>query len=554
MKGKRLPLYLRTVWHIKPRQLANFALRRVLPAATVAPYDGEIMLRQNEGMIPGIARNGMSGSQNQFRFLNIAKTFDLSQMDWSCREMSKLWRYNLHYFDYLHDPEISPESIAKLINSWIELNPPGAEDAWEPFTVSLRMVNWIKLFLQPAYQNRVEKGWMKSLYHQALWLEKNIESHLLANHYFKNCKALVFAGMFFAGADAERWLKKGLRILSAELDEQILPDGGHFERSPMYHSMILEDCLDLLNLGLGTVDPDLVSRLTEKCRVMLSFLVGMIHPDGQIALFNDAAFGIEPTYAELAEYFERLTGVKSEAPDAPCWSFPESGYFVMAPRPSDRLIIDCGPVGPDYQPGHAHSDALSFELSLQGRRVIVDSGCCQYVDGDIRRYNRGNAGHNTVTVDGENQSEVWGAHRCARRARPLYGRLEKREDGALFFEGSHDGYRRLAGKPIHHRRITWSGETCLIEDRVDGGGKHDLELRLHIHPALSVEVAAGSAVIRNGSEPLATITPLCGGRVETADGWYCPEFGVQQPCIVLTTRFSLAQLPFNAGWAIRTDN
>lgn len=226
----------------------------------------------------------------------------------------------------------------------------------------------------------------------------------------------------------------------------------------------------------------------------------------------------------------------------------------MAPRPGYRLIIDCGPVGPDYQPGHSHCDTLSFELSLKGRRLIVDSGCAHYPDDEIRRYNRGNAGHNTVTVDGENQSEVWGAHRCARRARPLYGRMEKRQDGTLLFAGAHDGYCRLKGKPIHHRTVTWPGETCLIEDLVEGEGRHDLESRLHIHPALSVEFVGGSAVIRTGEESLATISALDGGRIETTDGWYCPEFGMQQRCTVITTSFSMTRLPFSGGWAIKVGN
>lgn len=89
-------------------------------------------------------------------------------------------------------------------------------------------------------------------------------------------------------------------------------------------------------------------------------------------------------------------------------SFPASGYFRLEPTPGDVLVVDCGPIGPDYQPGHAHCDTLSFELSLNGRRVIVDSGCSQYVDGEIRQYNRGSLGHNTLAIDGVNQSEVWG--------------------------------------------------------------------------------------------------------------------------------------------------
>ena len=216
-----------------------------------------------------------------------------------------------------------------------------------------------------------------------------------------------------------RWLKKGTEILTAELREQILPDGGHFERSPMYHAMILEDCLDLLNICRGCrlkAAQILSERLPDVCRRMMMFLHGMRHPDGQIALFNDAAFAIEASPGELAAYYERVTSEDSPAPAGRSWKFPDTGYYVMAPRTGDRLIVDCGAVGPDYQPGHAHCDTLSFELSLKGRRVIVDSGCCQYEDGDIRQYNRGNLGHNLLTIDGQNQSEVWGAHRCARRA------------------------------------------------------------------------------------------------------------------------------------------
>lgn len=502
-------------------------------------------------------RRLMEGDESNFTFLNLTKRFDQARFDWPASGMGKLWRYNLHYFDYLSEEGRSWENKVFLLDDWRKNNPKDTPNAWESFPVALRIVNWIKFFLSPETDEKLEERWLQSLYQQALWLEKNIEYHLLANHYFKNGKALIFAGLYFSGSDAERWLKKGLGIIAEELDEQILADGGHFERSPMYHAMILEDCLDLYNITSGQSIPEVQTlrhRLRHKAAAMLVFLDGMTHPDRDIALFNDAAIGIEARPMELAGYYERLTGEKAPNFNGDHGSFATTGYHVMAPRPGDRLIIDCGPVGPDYQPGHAHCDTLSFELSLKGKRVIVDSGCCQYVDGDIRRYNRGNAGHNTVTIDGENQSEVWGAHRCARRARPVFGRLEKQDDGVLFFTGAHDGYRRLKGKPIHYRSITWAGEICRIEDRVEGKGNHDLEARLHIHPALSVELVAGSAIIRAGAEPLASISPLGGGRLETIDGWYCPEFGVQHPCTVLTMRFSMAPLPFNGGWIIMGGN
>lgn len=224
----------------------------------------------------------------------------------------------------------------------------------------------------------------------------------------------------------------------------------------------------------------------------------------------------------------------------------------MAPESGDRLIIDCGPVGPDYQPGHSHCDNLSFELSLKGRRVIVDSGCCQYVDGDIRRYNRGNMGHNTLTVDGTNQSEIWGAHRCARRAYPLGASLEKRKDGSLYYSGAHDGYRYLKGRPVHHRNITWSGDAYLIDDRVEGQGTHDIETRLHIHPDLMIDLDGEKAIIRHGVDILATISLSGKGRIGRCEGWYCPEFGIKVPCTVLKAGYENVPLPFSGGWVIST--
>ena len=199
---------------------------------------------------------------------------------------------------------------------------------------------------------------------------------------------------------------------------------------------------------------------------------------------------------------------------------------------------------------NAGRNSLSFELSLKGVRVIVDSGCCQYEDGEMRRYNRGNPGHNTLTIDGGNQSEVWGAHRCARRARPVYARLASHPDGTLLFEGAHDGYRRLRGSPVHHRRIAYAARSYLIEDRVEGEGVREIVSRLHIHPDLGVILRGSEAWIANGEKLLATVSPHGPGAVRKGSGWYSPEFGVKRSCVVLETG-RREPLPYRGGWLIR---
>jgi uncharacterized heparinase superfamily protein len=516
--------------------------------------------------VPFLASFGFDASdiiRGRFCFLNEAADLG-SNPDWRAKDKSRLWRYNLHYFSYLMTDGGIPERDARhLIEHWIAENPPGTKDSWDPFPVSLRVVNWIKYFSAMPY-NPV---WVESALHsacvQVAWLDKSLEYHLLGNHLFKNAKALIFAGIFLFGRNREKWMTKGLKILKNELREQILPDGGHFERSPMYHSMILEDCLDLLNAfrGLGSMDGRRAGRnldetiflLEEAASKMAVFLQGMVHPDGQIPLFNDSAFGIEQDPERLLSYCETLTGRKIEHFDRRMWSFPQSGFFVMAPRPGDRLIADCGVIGATYQPGHAHCDLLSFELSLKGRRVIVDSGCSRYEEGEIRRYNRGNIGHNTITVDGRNQSEVWGAHRCARRARPLYARLDS-EDEAIIFAGAHDGYKRRPGRAVHHRSIRWTSDEIQVRDYIDGKGTHSIESRLHIHPDLVVSRRNGAVLISDKGEALVEVFLSWGGEIGETEGWYSPEFGIQRRCTVLRVWQNRAELPYSACWTLKLAN
>ena len=343
-----------------------------------------------------------------------------------------------------------------LLHRWVAENPPGTGTGWEPYPTSLRIVNWIKWALAPRGLPALPPECQHSLAVQARWLSRRLEHHLLGNHLFANAKALVFAGAFFVGPEADRWRRLGLRLLARELDEQILADGGHFERSPLYHAILLEDVLDLTNLsgaypGLfgGTeaaavteavVDVwagvDAVIRANAiggatavfhwraKATAMLDWLAAMTHPDGEISFFNDAAFGIAPTLADLQRYADGISAFSQAHPspstipatnpvnpagttDVPCRWLRDSGYVRLAAGPA-VAILDVAPIGPDYLPGHAHADTLSFELSLFGQRVIVNGGTSRYGSGPERLAERGTAAHSTVQLDGVDSSEVWG--------------------------------------------------------------------------------------------------------------------------------------------------
>lgn len=543
-----LQRYVHTLRHLRASQWWHQLLHRLPKLSTASLPSQPVSLRPGVQLLHHMAMRPPVDTDAAFTFLHRERVFDPGRIPWACSDMPRLWRYNLHYFDYLQHPQRSVENKSHLVSDWIEYNPQGTVDAWEPYTASLRIVNWVKFFLslsaaslkkstgdEGATKGELHAGlkpeWLKSLYSQALWLEQNIEYHILANHYLKNGVALFFAGAYFQGVDADRWLKKGVQILREELDEQFLADNGHFERSPMYHSICVTDYLDVLNLARqsqGVLSPEDQTKFVQQITTSLNFLSDICLPDNEIPLFNDSAFGIAPTPSQIFDYAQKVIGY--EPPVRPSslttHSHAASGYFVCR-NGDDAIIIDCGSIGPDYQPGHAHCDTLSFELAIEGRRVVVDSGVHDYEPSPERAYARSTKAHNTVAVDGEEQSEIWGVFRVARRARPLEARLERRPDGSVWFTGAHDGYRRLRGRPIHRRIIAYNGKaTWKIEDRLEGNGGHRMESYLHIHPDYRVEKHGASFHITETSgKTIALIEALEANEVRMERGWYFPEFG-----------------------------
>lgn len=462
----------------------------------------------------------------------------LSEIGWDGPEPEKLWRYNQHYFDDLNarDAPARLEWHHALLADWVARNPPGKGTGWEPYPTSLRIVNWVKWALAG---NELPPECHQSLAVQARWLSRRLEWHLLGNHLLANAKALVFAALYFDGPEAEKWLARGTAILHRELGEQVLPDGGHFELSPMYHALALEDMLDLLNIldaNAGALPPTadaLRDRIRERSPAMQRWLHAMSHPDGGIAFFNDAAFGIAPAAAGLDDYAGRLGLAPARPPDPdPVVELPDSGYARLARGPA-VLIADLARVGPDYLPGHAHADTLSFELSLHGHRVLVNSGTSVYGDGRERLRQRGTAAHNTVVVAGSDSSEVWSGFRVARRARPLQVRVAD-EGGRLIAEGAHDGYRRLPGRPVHRRRWTLTERHLEIADEVTPAAP--AEARFHLHPAVEIvrEGAFHGHLRLPGGETVRWRAEAAAIGVDAAT-WH-PEFGssIANECLVLT--------------------
>jgi uncharacterized heparinase superfamily protein len=552
----RSALYWRTARHLKPRQVAHQILHRLRSRHFAPPSMSALKARKVSGPAQFNAAPLLDKDKPwSFRFLNIERTFADGSIDWISGELPKLWRYNLHYFDYLLDSNRNAGERAQIVDHWILHNPPGTQDAWEPYTASLRIVNWIKYFLSTAAPDAaVSPRWTESLAAQCGWLRRNIEYHLLANHLFKNAKALLFASVFFEGPAADEWLQKGSEILSEQLEEQFLSDGGHYERSPMYHAIMVEDLLDVIALDRAV--PNVISSkaldaLKRQAIPALAFLRDLTLPDGEIALFNDAAHGIAASTPSLFAYAARLLGTKPicSRAEGQLIDRPASGYFGWC-GPADGWLIDCGSVGPDYQPGHTHCDTLSYELLIDGRRIVIDTGVYDYEPGERRQRSRGTAGHNTVMVDGAEQSEIWGVFRVARRARALEARVASHE-GRVSFVGAHDGYCRLPGSVIHRRTAEYAPNRLLqISDELLGDGFHVMENRVHLAPGLRLSRHAGVLEVRDNANVLVALLNVGEGSsiyIEPAEQY--PGFGRAERIDVLRLR-SEGVLPLRQQYSI----
>ncbi len=472
-----------------------------------------------------------------FVFLNHSVQFP-RQIEWNDPRQEKLWLYHLHYFDYLL-PFIQPgssndfESGRKIIQEWIEQNPVGYGNGWEPYPTSLRLINWTFFFTrfstQLAENPSFQKQFWNSLYRQFLWLEKFLEYHLMANHLLVNLKAMVWGSLLFRD---EKRFRRYTQKFSEQLQEQILPDGGHFERSPAYHAAILVDLLDLCNLlsALGSSGiqipgmQELHAELESVIPKMLEWLHFMTHPDGEIALFGDSALKVAPAPTQILAYFRSVCQQSVTLPNLEVKWLKHSGYVVFTGR-NQRLILDVGELGVSYQPGHAHCDLTSFEYAFDGERFIVDTGVGSYLPDERRQKARSILGHNTVVVNGLDQAEIWQAFRMGRRVSPSRVNLEQIHRGVRF---SVEYENRLvpARGYWHRRRVEMvEEEFFLIQDAIRTSHPESIESRLHFPPDTEIQLEKGRCWLIREEKKVVLLWNPQQMRAQLHSWFYVPEFG-----------------------------
>ncbi|MEZ0539270.1 heparinase II/III domain-containing protein [Fibrella arboris] len=521
-------LYWRTLRHLTPRQLIYQVWNRLRgrPRLNWTSADANV---------PSLPL------PITFTLLNQSVTFT-ERIDWNYATNGKLWTYTLNYFDWLTPPEhgstLTPypfsgqggDSIrdgVALIHAFIQQTN-DLRDGLEPYPTSLRLLNWRSFLLREGIQDSFIE---RHMYAQTALLRSRLEYHLGGNHLLENACALTMMAVHF---QHRLWFADGAKLLANQLHEQFLTDGGHYERSPVYHQLLTGRLLDLYAVLLTSswvTDATLIRYVREKIAAMLNWLVTVTFRDGSVPMVNDAAYGVAPTTAGLLAKAAPLGFRPTQI------QLTDSGYRMLT-TPRLEVFIDVAPVGPDHQPGHAHADTFSFVLHIDGQPVVVDPGTSTYQIGERRRWERSTAAHNTVTVSDQNSSELWSGFRVGRRAQ-----VTILTDLPCCVEAAHDGYAYLGDR--HTRRWTLLDETtlrvddCFIDNNLARKSHLYFDHYLYLTTEQQVVTLANCAVQFVSEKPLSvnltTYDQALGfNRTATAS---CVSLDV--PTTVMTTLFTV---------------
>jgi len=480
--------YFQTLAHLKIKQVfyrIYYVLRKKI---TGYPKGYVKHLLKHEYILPQFANGPRLISfipsdiyflQNTFTFLNLSKTFSI--VDWEHAGFGRLWTYNLNYFDFINQQDVHfEEGLQLMLDFNVDLTDRKA--GLEPYTISIRGINWIKFFVKNK-ELFAKEQWEclnKSLFVQYKVLYHHLEYHLMGNHLLENALSILAGGVWFYD---EKLIRESTILLEKELEEQILKDGMHFERSPMYHSILLNRILDVINVIVSThtENSSIYKLLVEKASLMLGWLKTYIFSDGSLPHFSDSADNVAPKSSDIFDYAQRLgVHIKNS-------KLCESGYRKFTGEQYE-LMADYGPFGPSYINGHSHNDIFSFVLSIDGVPFIVDAGTSTYEANERRIFERGTSAHNTVQYQTKEQCEIWSAFRTARIASVYIT-----EENSNRICGYHNGFHPA----MHKRSIECNERQITVCDTVSNTASLSSKAYIHFHPNIRVEYADKQLLINN---------------------------------------------------------
>lgn len=479
-----------------------------------------------------------------FTFLNQTRTLAYPLI-WNNPLWPRLWQFNLHYFEwslpwlnsFLHTGEWPSEAscFEDLIDNWIDSNPPPYGDGWHSYTISLRLRIWSWFFILIPPLKTSKR--LSSLWLQLMWLQRHQESSNGGNHYLENLLILSSLPTLFDSSSAHDIANRALSQLQSELNSQILPDGGHEERSAGYHILLLDRLVEFACFQ------HLVNNTTlewvDSCIFKMSIWLQSIRlSDGSFFPYNDSAPDVYPDLDEVlsfafsylqksgsqpkssfrrhllllttsrqayysTELYGSLSNRINQSPSVV--DLPFTGLTLVSSPSSWEFSYKCGIPSPNHLAGHTHSDQLSINLSHSGLPILCEAGTSTYEDCPQRHYERSSAAHNVLRIGTINQPnnirwiepvDVWGSFRAGRKASPILRQVDSVNTLSLRILGSLDVYRELGIDHIRelHLHSISSSSICLsVVDTVTTSIPIAFELYWHLAPHLSPSFLSDSA-------------------------------------------------------------
>jgi hypothetical protein len=489
------------------------------------------------------------------------------------------------------------EALGEQLDSWFIACPYGRGPNWSSaLEAAIRLVNWSIAWQlaggHEALDADLRRRWLKSVYEHAHFVRHWFSAHSSANNHLIG----EAAGLFIAGLtwphwrEAADWVATSRKILEREALAQTAPDGVNREQALWYQQFVL-DMLVLPLLAARAAGQPFSAAFHSRVEAMMDFVACLMDAGGHVPMFGDADDGYlvrlereaafcpyRSALATGALLFRRgdfklkagrlddkarwlfgpEAGAEFEALDAEATrlplrqSFPEGGYYVLGcefDRPREvRAVVDAGPLGYTSIAAHGHADALSFTLSLHGREILIDPGTYAYhTQQRWREYFRGTSAHNTVRIDGLDQSEQGGNFLWLRHARAGCSLWLSTPDKDCF-EGWHDGYGRLAD-PVKHRRLLELDKRArrlVVADRLEMQGSHDVELFFHCAEGCSVDAVPGGFLVGRDGVHVKLLLPACGdssvhkGELAPLLGWASRAFDRRTPIHTIAWRARLS--------------
>jgi hypothetical protein len=506
-----------------------------------------------------------------------------------CGDIKYVWEHNRHHHlveiakaYYLTGKREYADDVRVQIESWIDQCPYLMGVQWASSLESaIRVINWcfVSQFLLAEGSGYLDihhdfkRRWIASVHQHLVYISRNFSRHSSANNHLIGEACGLFVGaLCFTFGESETWLQTSEGILQEEAAGQVWPDGVDKEQAISYQAFVFDFLLIAALLGRRN-GRDFPADYWQRLERMAEFVLSLIDASGNVPQIGDEDDGYvvvlshEPEFrlfrsllATAAVLFHRgdfarkavmydeksfwLLGfqdfqllVDRDHGRPTSLSFPFGGYYILKGKES-TLIMDCGPLGYLSLAAHGHADALSILLSYKDQWILIDPGTYAYhTQREWRNYFRGTAAHNTVRIDGVDQSVIGGNFMWLQKAS---ARLIRHDASAV--AGWHDGYCMLSEPVRHEREVVFEGvgRKYKVFDRIRSEGTHAVELFFHLPPACSLKEKEGGYVLTNGPaevflQPdtrLQERSVLC-GSLSPMGGWFSPGYDRKVPSTTL---------------------